>query len=427
MQEFYVHSEMEIRLIPPSYYERAPQKTSLLKERDSSFIIGTDAHAHIHADTRISPMSHINVIIAAGGSSLRYGKENKLLEPCGSSCVLVEAVKPFLAFPEVKRVIIAVDTDSADEFLDSLSAAHLDEDRRITLTRGGASRTKTVRFGLQALDEECDLVLIHDGARPFVTGQLIARVIDGAEKCGACIPALPFTDNILRLTDGGAEPLDRTDYRRVQTPAGFSRERIEKAYSLCEEDCLDDFTVAHKYAPGEVLITEGDPKNVKITVKDDLRTSLVGFGYDIHKLTAGKGIKLLGERIPCPYSFVAHSDGDAAIHAVMDAILSALGEKDIGHLYPVDDPKYDGADSMKLLKGVLRIMHDKGRSVASLSVCIIAEKPVIAPHIDRMRARMASALSLPADKIGITATTNEGVGDIGSAEAIAACAYVLLQ
>ena len=372
-------------------------------------------------------MAHINVVIAAGGSGLRYGKENKLLEPCGSSCVLVEAVKPFLAFPEVRRVIIAVDTDSADEFLDSLAAAHLDEDRRVTLTRGGASRTKTVKYGLQALDEECDLVLIHDGARPFVSRALIERVIRGAETTGACIPVLPFTDNILRVTGGVPEPLDRTDYRRVQTPAGFARERVERAYSLCEEDCLDDFTVVHRYTEGAVSVTDGDPKNVKITVKEDLRTSLVGFGYDIHRLQEGKGIKLLGERIPCPYSFVAHSDGDVAVHAVMDAILSALGEKDIGHLYPVDDPKYDGADSMKLLKGVLKIMHDKGRSAASLSVCIIAEKPVIAPHVDRMRTRMAQALALPSDKIGITATTNEGVGDIGNAEAVAACAYILLQ
>lgn len=372
-------------------------------------------------------MAHINVVIAAGGSGLRYGKENKLLEPCGSSCVLVEAVKPFLAFPEVRRVIIAVDTDSADEFLDSLAAAHLDEDRRVTLTRGGASRTKTVKYGLQALDEECDLVLIHDGARPFVSRALIERVIRGAEATGACIPVLPFTDNILRVTGGVPEPSDRTDYRRVQTPAGFARERVERAYSLCEEDCLDDFTVVHRYTEGAVSVTDGDPKNVKITVKEDLRTSLVGFGYDIHRLQEGKGIKLLGERIPCPYSFVAHSDGDVAVHAVMDAILSALGEKDIGHLYPVDDPKYDGADSMKLLKGVLKIMHDKGRSAANLSVCIIAEKPVIAPHVDRMRTRMAQALALPSDKIGITATTNEGVGDIGNAEAVAACAYILLQ
>ena len=205
-------------------------------------------------------MSHINVVIAAGGSGLRYGKENKLLEPCGSSCVLVEAVKPFLAFPEVKRVIIAVDSDSADEFLDRLSAVHLDEDRRITLTRGGASRTKTVKFGLHALDEECDLVLIHDGARPFVSHALIERVIEGTKRDGACIPALPFTDNIMLVTGGDPAPLDRTDYRRVQTPAGFERTAIERAYDLSEEDCLDDFTVLHRYAPEcKASVTEGDP------------------------------------------------------------------------------------------------------------------------------------------------------------------------
>lgn len=141
-----------------------------------------------------------------------------------------------------------------------------------------------------------------------MTESLIARVIEGAERDGACVPALPFTDNIMKIVGDAPEPLDRTDYRRVQTPSGFARDRIEKAYSLCEEDCLDDFTVVHRYAPGAVCVTEGDPKNVKITVRDDLRTSLVGFGYDIHRLQEGKGIKLLGERIPCPYSFVAHSD-----------------------------------------------------------------------------------------------------------------------
>lgn len=372
-------------------------------------------------------MSHINVVIAAGGSGLRYGKENKLLEPCGSSCVLVEAVKPFLAFPEVKRVIIAVDTDSADEFLDSLAAARLDEDRRITLTRGGASRTKTVRFGLQALDEECDIVLIHDGARPFGLTRADRTRDSGREKGRGVHPRHPLHRQHTARERRRRRALRPHRLSQSADSRGFARERVEHAYSLCDEDCLDDFTVVHRYAPGNVTVTEGDPKNIKITVKEDLVTSLAGFGYDVHRLTEGKGIKLLGERIPCPYSFVAHSDGDVAVHALMDAILSALGEKDIGHLYPVDDPKYDGADSMKLLKGVLNIMHAKGRSAANLSVCIIAEKPIIAPHIDRMRARMAQALSLTADKIGITATTNEKVGDIGKGEAIAACAYILLK
>ena len=372
-------------------------------------------------------MSTINVVVAAGGSSLRYGKENKLLEPCRSTCVLVEAIKPFLAFREIKRVIIAIDTDSSDEFLDALERAGLDDDRRIVLTRGGATRTRTVKYGLEALDDDCDLVLIHDGARPYVTESLIKRVVKGAEKYGACVPVLPLVDNILYAGEDGVSHLDRTPYRRVQTPVGFERERVEKAYAEVAGDYLDDFCVVDEYAHGPVTLVDGDPDNIKITVKSDLLTYLTGFGYDIHRLAEGRGIKLLGERIPCPFSFVAHSDGDAAIHALMDAILSALGEKDIGHLYPVDDPKYDGADSVKLLKGVLKIMRAKNRSVVSCSVSIIAEKPLLAPYIDRMRTRMAKLLDMNKEHFGITATTNEGVGDIGDGNAIAACAYILLK
>lgn len=369
----------------------------------------------------------VNVVVAAGGSGTRYGKQNKLLEPCGVSCVLIEAIKPFLARKDVTRVIVAIDTGASDEFLDALEAAGLDDDRRIIMTRGGASRTRSVKYGLEALSDECDLVLIHDGARPYVTPALISRVIKGAEKSGACIPVVPLVDNILLAGEDGPVPLDRTPYRRVQTPSGFTRERIEAAYAAATDDYLDDFTALHAFAPGKVALVPGDPNNIKITVREDLLTFLTGFGYDIHRLTEGRGIKLLGVRVPCPYSFVAHSDGDAAVHAVMDAILTALGEKDIGHLYPVDDPRYDNADSMKLLEGVLGIMRAKGRSVVNCSVTVIAERPTLAPYIDRMRAKMAKALSIPTERFSVAATTNEGVGDIGSGEAIAACATVLLK
>lgn len=372
-------------------------------------------------------MPHVNVIIAAAGHSVRYGAENKLFEPCGASCVLVEAIKPFLSFPDVKHIIVAIDTDSADEFLDALERAGLHEDTRVTLTRGGSSRTKTVAYGLKALDDDCDVVLVHDGARPYLSEKLVHEVIDGAVTHGACVPVLAMTDNILIVRDDEIVPLDRTPYRRVQTPMGFARERIERAYAAAEGDYLDDLCVVDKYAHGAVKLVDGEPSNVKITVKEDLRTYLTGFGYDIHRLTAGKGIKLLGERIPCPYSFVAHSDGDAALHALMDAILSALGENDIGHLFPTDAPEYDGADSVALLKNVLKIMRSKERRAVNCSVCIIAEKPVVAPYIDGMRRRLAKLLSVPAERVGITATTNEGVGDIGDGSAIAAAATVLLK
>lgn len=132
-------------------------------------------------------------------------------------------------------------------------------------------------------------------------------------------------------------------------------------------------------------------------------------------------------RVPCPYSFIAHSDGDVPIHAVMDAVLSALGQKDIGHMFPVDDPKYDNADSVELLLRVLSIAREKGYSIFNMSVSIIAERPMLSEYIDQMQANMSNLLGISAERVGISATTNEKVGDIGDGMAIAAYASVLLK
>ncbi|MDE6302495.1 MAG: 2-C-methyl-D-erythritol 2,4-cyclodiphosphate synthase, partial [Clostridia bacterium] len=144
------------------------------------------------------------------------------------------------------------------------------------------------------------------------------------------------------------------------------------------------------------------------------------------RMQSGSGIKLLGVSIPCAYSFIAHSAGAVPIHAIMDAILSALGEKDIGHLFPVDDPLYDNADSMELLCKVLSIARNKGYAVHNVSVSIIAEHPMLSPHIDEMRKRMSDLLGIDISRVGVSATTNEQVGEIGSSNAIAAYASVLL-
>ncbi len=372
-------------------------------------------------------MKTFNVVIAAGGHSVRYGKENKLFEPCNSSCVIAEAIGAFLPFREITRIVVAIDTDSSDELLDRLEAAHMDDDRRIVLTRGGNSRTQTVAYGLEATEDDCDFVLIHDGARPFVTREVVERVMQGTEERGACIPVLPLTDNLLAVTVNGAAPLDRNGFRLVQTPMGFARDVILDAYRNRTGDFLDDFGVADSVLHGNVLLVDGDAANRKITVKTDLVPCLVGSGYDIHRLREGDGLPLLGVKISCPYSFVAHSDGDAAIHALMDAILSALGKKDIGHLYPVDDPAYDDADSKDLLRGVLDIMRAENRSVVNCSVTIIAMHPRISPYIDKMRASAAALLGIPAGRVGVAATTNEEVGELGKGDAIAAFATVLLS
>lgn len=154
---------------------------------------------------------------------------------------------------------------------------------------------------------------------------------------------------------------------------------------------------------------------------------LFGVGYDIHRLIFGEKIVLCGVKIPFDRAFDAHSDGDVPLHAVMDAILSSLGQKDIGHLFPVNDDNYKGADSASLLKKVLTIANEKGYTVFNASVVVIAERPKLAPYIDDMKTALANILNIPTSRVGITATTNEGVGVLGKEEAIAAFAVVSLE
>lgn len=366
----------------------------------------------------------INVVITAGGTSQRYGVDNKLLAPCNDSCVLVEAIKPFLTTDGVSKIIVAIHPSFSDEFLNALENARI-EDTRIILTNGGLTRTQTVKNGLRAIDDDCDYVIIHDGARPYVTNALIDSVVAGAAEKGVALPLLPLTDSLV-CVKFGVDPVNRADYRRVQTPLCARKDIVISAYSKCDGEYLDDIAVIQKHCPCDVRMIEGDPKNVKITTKDDLKTPLSGIGYDIHRFKKGTGIKLMATLIPCEFAFVAHSDGDVAIHALMDAILSAMGEKDIGHLFPVDDARYDDANSKDLLEVVLDKVQKKGLRLQNVTVAIIAERPMLAPYIDAMRNNMSAILHIPCEKIGITATTNEQVGDLGDSKSIAAFATALL-
>lgn len=370
-------------------------------------------------------MKNVNLIITAGGTSQRYGQQNKLFEPCGASCVLVEAIKPFVGFECITKIIVAIHPSFSDELLNALDFAGLKDERRIILTAGGATRTETVKFALRAVDDGCDYIMIHDGARPFVSADTIRRVLDGAAECGASLPLLKI-DDALVCVDGEVTPKNREMYRRVQTPVCVEKFRLQSAYAQCDGVFFDDISVVQTYAKGDVKIVDGDPKNIKITTRADLNAPRSGIGYDIHRFKNGNGIKLFGTFIPCEFSFVAHSDGDVAVHALMDAILTALGQKDIGHLFPVDDSRYDDADSIDLLRQVVSIAKDKGYRVRNVSATIIAERPMLAPYIDAMRANISAVLGISADFVGVSATTNEQVGDLGDSKSVAAFATALL-
>ncbi len=367
---------------------------------------------------------NIAVIIAAGGQSQRYGEKNKLFERAGTSCVLVEAIKPFLDVEGVSRVLIGVHPSFSDELLVALDNARI-EDRRIALVAGGATRTKTVKNAVSALPDDVDTVLIHDGARPYVTRDLILRTLAALEDADAAVVTVRSSDAMIRLKD--MRPVDREKFGLVQTPFACKRDVLEKAYQNAKKAFYDDVSVVKTLDNVKIAQVDGDPQNKKITHSCDLEEPLVGCGYDIHRLEAGEGVTLCGVFIPCPYKTVAHSDGDVPVHAIMDAILTAVGERDIGHFFPVDDPAYDGANSLDLLKTVLSVADKHGKRVNNVSVSVIAEKPLLAPHIIKMKKTLAPILSVPIERIGISATTNEQVGDIGSCDAIAAFASVLLK
>ena len=362
-------------------------------------------------------------IIAAGGCSERFGAGDKLFAPLGESCVIVEAVKPFLRFEQVTSVLVGARPSCEDAIFRALKEGGVC-DERIRFVAGGDSRTATVKNCVDNMPEDCDVALVHDGARPFASEDLIARVLSFIGEYDFVQPVLSLADALLKRE--GATPVDRAEYALVQTPVAVKKKTLQKAYKNAQSAFYDDISLVKTLDNVKIKLVDGDVKNKKITFESDLSAPLFGCGYDIHRMTSGEGIALCGVKIKCPFKFVAHSDGDVPVHAVMDSILSALGERDIGWLYPVNDARYDGANSMDLLAGVMDIARRKGKKVNNVSVCIIAQQPIVAPYVSQMKRNLASALGVPESRVGISATTNEGVGDIGDGKAIAAYATTSL-
>lgn len=368
---------------------------------------------------------NITAILLCGGESNRYGK-NKLLEKIDGKEIAKKSLDILLSCDEINDIIVVTHNEKIINIVQKC--------RKVKLAISGETRFHSVWNGLNACKKTTDIVIIHDGARPFVSKDAIRRSIKSAKELGSGVLAIPQSDT-LRLANNGVlgKTIPRETVVRLQTPQTFNFERIFKAYRCAEEEYkekakfTDDSSVYSKYI-GDCHYICGESGNIKITYQNDIvKPFLTGVGYDIHRLVENRKLILCGVKIPFSKGLLGHSDADVPIHALMDSILSALGKKDIGHYFPTDDPKYSNANSVKLLQEILEIVKNEDREIENISISIIAEKPKLAPFIDEMRETLSKAIGISVKQIGITVTTNEKVGEIGKGEAIASIVSVAIK
>ena len=382
----------------------------------------------------------ISIIICAAGKGERAGfNKNKLLAPLYGAPVLYHTLRTVSNLAPLLK-------ERGDELFEVIVTYSPRDMLEITaicapfgakICEGGATRTDSV---YNALKHVCgDIVLIQDGARPFTSLQQYLECIECVKEHKSAVVAMPVTDTIYTAKDNWTAHIpERSGVFAVQTPQGFFFKDIKTAYEKAAksgEAFTDDGSVYSRYISPARVCPCGSAENRKLTFKEDfdkysavisatvgVNVEKTGLGIDVHAFGKEQNfVTLCGVKIPCDTGLVAHSDGDAAIHAVMDAILSAAGLRDIGTFFPDTDPKYKNADSGEMLKNVVALAWKQGLKVSGISVTIQAEKPRLSPYIEQMRSRLSELTGANIKSVAVAAGTCEGLGFVGEKRGI--CAY----
>jgi 2-C-methyl-D-erythritol 4-phosphate cytidylyltransferase / 2-C-methyl-D-erythritol 2,4-cyclodiphosphate synthase len=382
----------------------------------------------------------IAAVVVAGGRGLRAGGDvPKQYREIAGEPVIRPALATFLDHPQIGAVQPVIHAQDAEAF----RAATAGLKGLLPPVWGGATRQASVRAGLEAFATSAPaIVLIHDAARPFLTAALIGRAIAAAEQNGAAVPAIAIADTVKKIDDASrvTETLDRDHLRMVQTPQAFDFDLImaahRRAAAAGRDDFSDDAALA-EWAGHRVSVFEGEAGNVKLTTHDDfaraeiLRSALTdvrtGNGFDVHAFADGDHVMLGGVRIPHSRGVTGHSDADVALHALVDAILGALAEGDIGQHFPPSDPQWKGASSDRFLAFACERVRARGGMIANLDVTVVCEAPRVAPHRDAMRERIAAIAGIAASRVAIKATTSEKLGFTGRGEGIVAMATATVR
>ena len=366
-----------------------------------------------------------NAVIVAAGSGARMGADiPKQFISLNGKTILERAAEPFISDEKAKQVVIVVSED-----YEPLTRELFVGKNKVQIINGGKERRDSVYNALNFLKKEQENlqipVLIHDGARPFVSKEIINNVRKAALTDDGAVCAVKLKDTVRDINKG---TLKRDDLRAVQTPQGFLLGKLIDAYEKTMDCKVTDDAGVMELAGGKVNLVEGDYSNIKITTPEDLKMDYrIGKGFDVHRLVDDRDLILGGINIPFEKGLLGHSDADVLIHAFMDSMLGAAAMGDIGKLFPDTDDKYKGISSMELLREVSYKMAENGYSLVNTDITVICQKPKLRPYIDLMRENIAKAIDVDLDRISIKATTTEKLGYTGRGEGIAAEAVTLLS
>ena len=385
----------------------------------------------------------VAAVVVAGGRGLRAGGDlPKQYRTLGNVPVLRQSLAIFATHPEIRWVQPVIHRD--DGALYGEAAAGLSV---LAPAYGGATRQASVRAGLEALAGHAPaIVLVHDAARPFTSPALVSRAIAAGAHGGvhgAAIPGVAMTDTIKEVDADGAvvRTLDRARLRGIQTPQAFAFDALlaahRKAAAAGREDFTDDAALA-EWAGMTVDVFEGEARNTKLTTAEDFDRALAremaalgdirtGNGYDVHAFADGDHVWLGGVKIAHECGVTGHSDADVGLHALVDAILGALADGDIGFHFPPSDPQWKGASSDRFLKFAVERVARRGGRIVNLDLTIVCEAPKVGPHRDVMRSRIAEIAGISADRVGVKATTSERLGFTGRREGLAAMATATIR
>ena len=378
----------------------------------------------------------VALLVAAGQGSRMGGNIPKQFRRIGDKPVLAHAVDALLKHGGIDSIYLVVGAGQ-----EAHARAMLADRPIAAFVEGASTRRGSVRAGLERIAAcgGATHVLIHDAARPFLPGAVIGRLLAALSEAPGAIPTLPISDTLVRNEgDDAGDVVDRAMLARVQTPQAFDFEAILRAHRDWgdDRDATDDAQILRQCG-GRVMLVAGDERLEKLTYKEDFdraelrhglaRSTRTGMGYDVHRLVEGAELWLGGIKIAHERGLSGHSDADVALHALVDALLGALSEGDIGSHFPPSDPQWRGAASSRFLEYAAQRVANRDATIEHIDLTIICEEPKIGPHREAIRARIGEILSLSPDRVSVKATTTEGLGFTGRREGIAAQAVATLS